>query len=119
MYHMVTLVSNTMLYTWKFPKAHLKHSTRPAQKCEVIDELIISISVIIPQCILMLNQHVVHLKYIQSYFSTISQECWEKRGKEKKTLLPDFKVNRCYILDWDYSPSSPVGPSAIVHMIFI
>lgn len=88
MYLMVTLVSNTMSYAWKFPKAHLKHSTLPAQKCEVIDELIISISVIIPQCMLTLNQHVVHLKYIQSYFFNYSSVLLREKRKREENFAP-------------------------------
>ena len=77
-YSMMTIVTNTALYTWKSLRVGPKcsHRTKIQWLCEVTDMVINLFVIITSQCICILNYHIVYLECIyfcQLYFKKVGK----------------------------------------------
>lgn len=81
MYSMVSVVNNTVLYTWKLLRVDLKcsHNTKSGNYVRFM--LITSIVAIISVRLCISNHHIVHFKYVQFLFVSYTLIKLEKENK--------------------------------------
>jgi len=91
-YSMVTIVDNTVLYTGRLLRVNLKHCHTHIQIKGYLRShhhvLIHLIVIIILQCILVSNNHILYLELTQSYILILSNAARKKWVSEKLNNFP-------------------------------